>query len=86
MNIQGNLRAAFLMEKANILMLTAPYMKENLKMKISTGLAKYIIPMAINMKGIGKMAKETEKVCGLQSMGLVMKVNGKKACPMVKEL
>ena len=55
-------------------------------MKISTGLAKYIIPMAINMKVIGKMAKATEKVCGLQPMDLVMKVNGKKACPMAKEL
>ena len=74
------------MEKANMLMLTALYMKESLRMKISTGLVKYIIPMEINMKGIGKMAKETERVCGLPLMDLVMKGNGKMACHMAKVL
>ena len=48
------------MEKVNILMLTAQYMKENLKMKISTVLVKCITPMVINMKGVGKMAKEMD--------------------------
>ena len=75
----------FLMEKADTLMLTGLYMKESLKMKISTGLAKYIIPMVINMKDIGKMAKGMEKVFGLQPMGLAMMANGKRACPMARE-